>query len=63
LQEFDTIQEGELSRLTRLATEREDNMMWKEFREALLRNIGLVRAAAAACARVISCGHMQTKTL
>jgi hypothetical protein len=44
-QEFDAIQEGELSTLSRLAAEREDNMMWKEFRERLLRNIGLVSAA------------------
>jgi hypothetical protein len=45
LQEFDKIQEGELSTLSRLAAEREDSMMWKEFRERLLRNIGLVSAA------------------
>lgn len=44
LQEFDSIQEGELSTISRLAAEREDNMMWKEFRERLLRNIGLVSA-------------------
>jgi hypothetical protein len=47
LQEFDSIQEGELSTLSRLAAEREDNMMWKEFRERLLHNIGLVSVAAA----------------
>ncbi|WIA08767.1 hypothetical protein OEZ85_008190 [Tetradesmus obliquus] len=41
LEEFDSIQEGELSTISRLAAEREDNMMWKEFRERLLRNIGL----------------------
>ena len=44
LQVFDSIQEGELSTISRLAAEREDNMMWKEFRERLLRNIGLVSA-------------------
>eukprot|EP00879_Flechtneria_rotunda_P026500 GHRR01028258.1.p1 GENE.GHRR01028258.1~~GHRR01028258.1.p1 ORF type:complete len:153 (+),score=37.25 GHRR01028258.1:514-972(+) len=43
LQDFDRIQEGELSTISRLAAEREDNMMWKEFRERLLRNMGLVR--------------------
>jgi hypothetical protein len=47
LQEFDSIEEGELSTLSRLAAEREDNMMWKEFRERLLHNIGLVSAAGA----------------
>lgn len=42
LQEFDRINEGELSAVTRLASEREDNMMWKEFRDKLLKNLGLV---------------------
>jgi hypothetical protein len=44
MQEFDQIEEGELSKISRLAAEREDNMMWKEFREKLLLNIGLVSA-------------------
>lgn len=42
-QEFDQIRESEISIINRLAAEREDNVMWREFRTRLLRNMGLVR--------------------
>lgn len=34
--------ESEISVINRLAAEREDNLMWKEYRVRLLRNMGLV---------------------
>ena len=41
-QEFDATREGEISIINRLAAERQDNVMWREFRTRLLRNMGLV---------------------
>jgi hypothetical protein len=52
LQEFDQIRESEISIINRLAAEREDNVMWREFRTRLLRNMGLVRVT-------LSCSSMQ----
>jgi hypothetical protein len=43
-QELDKIRESEISIINRLAAEREDNVMWREFRTRLLRNMGLVSA-------------------
>lgn len=42
LELLDTCEEGELSALERLQAEREDDAMWKDFREKLLANLGLV---------------------
>lgn len=42
MQASDHIHEGEISALNRLGAERMDNLMWKEFRVRLLRNMGLV---------------------
>jgi hypothetical protein len=41
-QEFDSTTESEISVINRLAAERQDNVMWREFRTRLLRNMGLV---------------------
>lgn len=41
LQEFDRVQEGELSALNRLVAEREDAMLADEFHDKLLYNSGL----------------------
>lgn len=38
--------ESEISIINRLAAERQDNVMWREFRAKLLRNMGLVRHTA-----------------
>lgn len=43
VQEFDSTKESEISIINRLAAERQDNVMWREFRTRLLRNMGLVR--------------------
>jgi hypothetical protein len=43
LQEFDAVSESEISIINRLSAERQDNVMWREFRTRLLRNMGLVR--------------------
>jgi len=43
LQEFDATSESEISIINRLAAERQDNLMWREYRVRLLRNMGLVR--------------------
>jgi hypothetical protein len=37
------VSESEISIINRLAAERQDNVMWREFRTRLLRNMGLVR--------------------
>lgn len=42
-QEFDATSESEISIINRLAAERQDNLMWREYRTRLLRNMGLVR--------------------
>lgn len=44
VQEFDSTTESEISIINRLAAERQDNVMWREFRTRLLRNMGLVSA-------------------
>lgn len=38
------VREGELSLLSRRVAEREDDMMWREFRDRLYYNLGLVSA-------------------
>ncbi len=44
-QEFDRIDEGEVSALSQQVAKREEAMMWREFREKMLYNLGLVGAA------------------
>lgn len=41
LEEFDSVDEGELSKLNRLVAEREQAMMGHEFHDKLLYNIGV----------------------
>lgn len=42
LQEFDNINEGEISQLNRVVAQRVDDDMWEEFRETLLYHLGVI---------------------
>ena len=50
--------EGELSAITRKVAERQDDLMWREFRERLHYNLGLVRGwlqlRLAACVNTLT---------
>jgi hypothetical protein len=56
LQEFDGIRESELTALSTRIAEREDGIMWKEFRERFMFHLGLVSQPAETCCQGL-CGR------